>query len=561
MKNKISLSVIAAIVALLSASCSLKENRTSFANRESCYSNIYQARSVVNSCYMPLKAMFTNAYGMGMEAATDLWYDKTSVGDALCDLSPTKPGQGTNIWNQCYKGVMYCNEAIECMKQSTTLPLEQKMPLLGECMTLRALYYYYLTCTFNGVPFYTYMVRDMETLEKIRKLPRTNADQIREELFNDLRDNALPCFSAANGYWQKTSDIPGNRAGAPLALHIMAKFMMWNGEWDAAIEALRQLEDLYGALNEENYPLEDTWWSRKNTAESIFEIQHAWSPDGVQYASTYCRLLYPAVTSGTLDGIMMPYWGGQMTDHSVLHCTNHFAHWRPANGAEKKDDGVQSLFDPLPLTYGTYQSEWKRYSAVVDMEAVRTGRIRGQKIDRRAIHTLGLGDIWNLGEYASTPTPDDMTFNAVREEGRPYGGPKFWVPHLVGNNDGNNYKIFRYADAVLMMAECYCMKDDLDMAAHYLSFTRTRAGVDPLTAANRADMLQLIQDERARELAGELHRRYDLTRWGIWYETVMEHNNYVRGKKFIRPCHEYYPIPDKQCALSGYILDNPTYKD
>jgi hypothetical protein len=49
-------------------------------------------------------------------------------------------------------------------------------------------------------------------------------------------------------------------------------------------------------------------------------------------------------------------------------------------------------------------------------------------------------------------------------------------------------------------------------------------------------------------------------RWGIWYDRTKTYNAYNKLKEHMRPCHEYYPIPDSQCALSGYALDNPTYK-
>ena len=54
-------------------------------------------------------------------------------------------------------------------------------------------------------------------------------------------------------------------------------------------------------------------------------------------------------------------------------------------------------------------------------------------------------------------------------------------------------------------------------------------------------------------------RKFDLVRWGIWYD---ETKKYIKGgkDKLVQPFHRYYPIPDKQCALSGYVLDNPEYK-
>jgi len=133
----------------------------------------------------------------------------------------------------------------------------------------------------------------------------------------------------------------------------------------------------------------------------------------------------------------------------------------------------------------------------------------------------------------------------------------------VTYHDSNNYKIFRYADAVLMMAECYAQKGDAANAMKYMNYTRARGGIDPLSGiADKEDLLQELRDERARELGGEMHRKFDLVRWGIWYNQTVQYNT-VNSilKNNIRPCHRYYPIPDTECALSGYILTNDEYNN
>ena len=113
-----------------------------------------------------------------------------------------------------------------------------------------------------------------------------------------------------------------------------------------------------------------------------------------------------------------------------------------------------------------------------------------------------------------------------------------------------------------MMAECYFRKDEFTTGEYYLNQTRKRAGVDDITGLTADNFLTEIMNERARELAGELHRKYDLVRWGVWYDETKKWNKNSTGlNDHIRPCHEYYPIPDTECALTGYILDNPAYDD
>ena len=140
-------------------------------------------------------------------------------------------------------------------------------------------------------------------------------------------------------------------------------------------------------------------------------------------------------------------------------------------------------------------------------------------------------------------------------------GPKFWCPNLYKTQDSNNYKIFRYADAVLMMSECYCELGKYAESIECLNEVRSRAGLVLYGEfSNVAKLRDEIRKERARELFGEFQRKFDLVRWGIWYSFTVQYNTYSAVQENIRPCHEYYPIPDQQVIASKNNLDNDEYK-
>ena len=126
--------------------------------------------------------------------------------------------------------------------------------------------------------------------------------------------------------------------------------------------------------------------------------------------------------------------------------------------------------------------------------------------------------------------------------------------------DHNNYKIFRYADALLMLAECYAETDKPSSAVACLNEVKERAGLEPYIYSSYEELIEEIRDERARELFGEFHRKFDLVRWGIWYERLTEYNERTDMLENARPCHEYYPIPDVQVEYSGGALSNDEYK-
>ena len=142
-------------------------------------------------------------------------------------------------------------------------------------------------------------------------------------------------------------------------------------------------------------------------------------------------------------------------------------------------------------------------------------------------------------------------------------GNKFWAEGMYNSKDPNNYKFFRFADALLMKAEALTQKGSYDDACKYLSITRTRAGIGALTYANvnfnPEALMEEIRRERAKELVGEFQRKYDLVRWGIWYERTLNYNEGSYLQQFIRPYHRYWPIPAEQVSYSGGALDNNEY--
>lgn len=499
--------ILTLLAAGLFASCSLTEEPTSFVNRKSFYKNESQCIAALNSCYMPANAIYTANFMLVTEACTDIWYSSSTTVDACLDVTPAKPQYGKNVWTQGYKGVMYCNECVECIS-SADLADGVKMPLAAEARVMRAFYYYVLTCMFGDVPFYTTMVDTDQRLAEIRRLPRTPAHEIRQELYDDLERNALPWFTAENGRKCRASEAVDNRSGYALALMLMAKFAMWNEDWNGALVPLQALEELYGDFNEGNYPLAETQWRYKNPAESIFEIQHAWSLTGTQYNGNVAAIMMPTHNGdGVFDGVPLKGYGTSMPGWSSLRANNRYAIFRPATGNTQTENAayVDALFNPLPLTYDTYDATLNRYTVKIDREALAAGEIRGQKIDRRVQYFLGLGDL-EAGE----------TFKITHNYGVPWPGPKFWCPDIEQNYDSNNYRIFRYADAILMMAECYCNLENAEETMRYLNMVRQRAGVDPVTNFTGFEDLTLaVRCERARELGGEFQRKFDLVRWGI----------------------------------------------
>lgn len=90
------------------------------------------------------------------------------------------------------------------------------------------------------------------------------------------------------------------------------------------------------------------------------------------------------------------------------------------------------------------------------------------------------------------------------------------------NNTPCNYCILRYADVLLMLAEAENEINGAptDLAYEAINKVRSRANVSTYASLNYTEFKQKIQDERARELCFESIRKFDLIRWGIYYDRI-----------------------------------------
>jgi hypothetical protein len=489
-KNFIHTIISFALASLLLAGCSLEETPTSFTSSDKFYQSEAQCISALNSCYIPLKSIYSYTYLIATEGVTDLMWIASGTLDASLDISPSQPRYGTSMWTQGYKGVMYCNAAIAGIKRSPITD-EAKIPLLGEGMIMRAYYYWFLTSTFGDVPFYTQDISTDAELQKVAKLGRMSAVATRDSMIKDLLEY-VPKMSQV-----RSNQVTDNRAGAAMGWMLIGKLAQWNKEWDIARDAMDKLEAIYGDLSQ--YKLEDIMLRNKNTDESIFEIQFTYSETGLKVTTSSACICTPSHGKGYLyDGVEMKEMGNQMTTWTALRPNQfYFLTLMPKNGLDKR---------------------------------------------------CALNMAWSY---------NGINFNSTGTY--PWLGPKFWSPGMINSSDGNNQKVFRYADALLMQAENYYHLDNKGEAIRYLNMTRNRAGLPNYTFKNNDALLEEIQNERGRELLGEYQRKYDLVRWGIWYQKTYDYTDYSSLKNNMLPCHEYYPIPDTEVVYSGYNLDNKAY--
>lgn len=120
-----------------------------------------------------------------------------------------------------------------------------------------------------------------------------------------------------------------------------------------------------------------------------------------------------------------------------------------------------------------------------------------------------------------------------------------------------NFKAMRYADVLLMKAECENQRNGGSQTAAiaYIKEVRDRANLATDITATKDAVFKAIVHERKVELAGEQVRFDDIMRWGI-ASTELKDTGFTAGKS------ELWPIPNRETSSNPNIKpsdNNPGY--
>lgn len=127
-------------------------------------------------------------------------------------------------------------------------------------------------------------------------------------------------------------------------------------------------------------------------------------------------------------------------------------------------------------------------------------------------------------------------------------------------SDGDiNYTAIRFAEVLLWEAEALSELGRVTEAQVPLERVRARAraqaadpatALPPVTTTDQQEMREAVRHERRVELGFELHRFFDLVRWGV-AETLLP--GFQKGK------HELFPLPQTEIDLNSSLVQNPGY--
>lgn len=231
------------------------------------------------------------------------------------------------------------------------------------------------------------------------------------------------------------------------------------------------------------------------------------------------------------------------------------------------------------LTYGTQFANWNGWCTLEDFynsfkanDERRKGFKVGFLFDQDGDYII------DPGEFAGSPHGDTVYITPHINELQPLAwrdaGARFikYKPYSGAKQSlDNDVPIFRYADVLLMKAEClWRLNKNPGVALHLVNKVRARAGLKDYSSLSAYKILK----ERGHEFYTELWRREDLIRFdgGMHYHykpNGQRGKSYPSGEtafndawwtKSVSPSYRnVYPIPANQIGSNPNLHQNPGY--
>ena len=535
-----------------------------------------QAKEAIVACYAALKQdeVFLTLFGMDCLSDIGIGYDNKGYWDISRGLWTSRTGYVTNRWQQSYEGVARTNKVIKNITDSE-LPDSVKTAIVGEAKFLRAVFYNFLMIHYGGVPIYDEQTNYDADYMDLKKT-RATEEETRKFILDDL-DAAIESLPV------KWDEADYGRATKGAAYAMRGKVYLYNKQYDLAAADFEEIvldphSEGYGYALYPDYaglflPEGD------NSSEMIFALQN-FASQTTSLGMPYAHFMGSNATVGTSWNNVMP--SVDLVDSYETIDGKPF-NWDDFIPNYNEDLKVREQTLKATLTAdNTKVAEYPKYhDELLAMYDQRDPRMK-QTIILPYTHYLG----WIANENRMTEfvyNPNVTTTNGFIVINRYKSNYLYLFRKFVpeGNMGGLitagqrdhipiNFPLIRYADVLLMLAECYNEEGRLDDAVKYINMVRARpsthmpginSGPAWLEARSKDAVFKRIVHERAVEFAGEGIRYYDLIRWGmaedLMNKTVVDAlDNKIYDTKFDDKDY-LWPIPGTEIDKNPELTQNP----
>lgn len=398
------------------------------------------------------------------------------------------------IYIGCYTGIFRANQVISNSKGIFDIEQYIINQYVAEAKFCRALNYFNLVNEFGQVP----IVLKPAATQGDFYVEKSDVDSVWKQIISDLKE-AIPYLPYSYPDNQK------GRATKGAATAYLGKAYLYTQEWDSAVFAFQEIlnnEDSYGYNLMPEYA-DNFTGMYENNQESVFEIQ-------------YSRL-------------RSPVYGGPAATSTVI-----------AQECAPFEKGGWQELRPTPVL----------------LYALIKEKTQNGDFDPRAITTLAWsypGCIYYQSVFDSLWAKNEIHLRKNQN---------WWNENEGDRRSGLNEHAMRYADVLLMLAEAYTMQNKIPEAAILVHRIRERADLTDISttmaAWDREKMMEEIRHQRNIEFAREMIHWFDLRRWGILEETIIEAGR--EGYQNFEEKYLYYPIPSEEIRNNPAIIQNESWR-
>lgn len=412
-----------------------------------------------------------NWNGVGYAGADNGWYDLNAfssdeqvvphrnTGDWQLDFARLfqrqwLPNDGliNNTWNWLYRSVYQANLAIKYLEDA-----KADASKIAEARVLRAFFYYLLIDDFGNVPFYT------DNSVTVSEIPQKSRQEVFSFIEQELKAN-IDKLSATKGgaYYGRFNKWAGYALLAKLYLN--AEVFTGTAKWNECLSACDKI------ISEGGFSLHSGAADASNPLGSkYYELFGDVLPNDETILAIYIkaeivgRNIFTVRSLGGTDGtkiIGSSAWNGSVVLRDYVEKFSD-------NDVRKR----QFRYGPNP--YGPQPSGF-------------------------IVYNLNVSSLDNPGAGANEGARNQKFFP---------------VAPSTGSGASNDFPIYRYADILLMKAECLVRTGNASTAKPLVDAVRIRAGLAGLAAD---PTLIDIYNERGFELSWEGHRREDMIRFGTF---------------------------------------------
>ncbi len=501
MKNIIKVLALGLGLATLSQSCNLDREPKELIPFDNAFNSFNDAKQWDNGLYATLRKLFGGEYILPQEVQADMLNDCFGSYYTLHGWTMRADGSFFNFYQNYYAVLVDANIILDKIP-TLKVTKEQQTKLdvyLGDAHFARAYYYFNLAIRWGVV--YQESTADTDLCVPLETTP-FSSDKKPRETNRVVYDFILSELEKAEKLLASVPTMAGNQEISKDAVKALrSRVYLYMGRMD---EALKEAEDL---IKSNKYPL------------------------------------IPALEVGAVDpkGAANPFVQMWQYDSGVEQI------WQPyVNKPDELPKGIN--------LYGADLEAWKKWQDKVGEENVNnpaylpTGKV--------------VYDLFEVKDSKDRRIPAYfeeawLTDNKADQKAKAFviskfkGNPKYrdiahsaWGGYLP--NGIQAPKPFRIAEQYLIASEAAYYTGDNDKARQYLNELRASRGLEPIKAI-AYELEKAIQDERARELAYEGFRLWDLRRWHLGFNGRPR-----QGKDLKAGYGNEYLIPNSFFSIHDY---------